>query len=159
MNAKEAASDIRATLKKQHGWTSKQVSVVSDVYSMGSTVRVMIKDPAVNIEDVKAVAEPHESIRRCEMTGDILSGGNMYIHVNYSSEAMDIRKNRYLPAVLKAIEERAQHGESSLIPIEGTKYLVGTTPYGLLSLWSDSFLCQANNAESIAREIACRLRA
>ena len=159
MSTKEAAAAIRATLKKQYGWTSRQVSVQSDCYSMGSSIRVTIKDPAIYRADVEKVAEQYERIHRCEVTGDILGGCNRYVDVHYTSEALEARSVQYLPAVLKAVEERAQHGDNSLIPIDGTKYLLGKTQMDRLSLWSDSFLCEAYTAESIAHEIAGRLRA
>jgi hypothetical protein len=87
MNATEYAAQIRSTLKKAHGWSSRQVSVRSEYFSMGSSIDVIVKDPAIPLPVVKAVAEQAESIRRCEVTGEILSGGNRYVSVRYSHEA------------------------------------------------------------------------
>ena len=78
---KEAAKAIRAEVKKL-GYTSKQVSVRTDFYSMGSSVKVVAKVPDVDLEALQKVAKGYQQISRCPYTGDILSGGNMYVFVS-----------------------------------------------------------------------------
>src|SRR3990172_7924212 len=82
----ERAAEIRKQLKAK-GWTSRQVSVKSDLYSMGSTIRVVIKDAGVPLSVVEAIADAHERIDR-DQYGEILSGGNRFVDVKYSSEAL-----------------------------------------------------------------------
>jgi hypothetical protein len=74
----ERAALIRAELKAKHKWSSRDVSVKADHFSMGSAIRISIKNPDVSLAAVKAIAEAHESISRDESTGEILSGGNRY---------------------------------------------------------------------------------
>jgi hypothetical protein len=78
----EASKTIRAALKGA-GYGTKQVSVRNDSYSMGSTVHVRIKDPAVPLAKVEAIANRSERVDRDEATGEILSGGNMFVEVSY----------------------------------------------------------------------------
>ncbi len=154
MSTTDYAKQIRTTLKAKHGWTSRQVSVRAEYFSMGSAIEVVIKDPCVPITAVKAVAEQAERIDRCQATGEILGGGNRYVNVSYNSDAMRVRAAAYLPAVEKAI---AQIENSSLIEVEGTPYLIGKNQWDQPTLWGDNHLCECSTAEGIAQQIACRL--
>lgn len=84
----ETAKSIRTALKAA-GMSNRQVSVKSSRYSMGSSVTVEILDLSVNMALVKKIAMAHETCRRCEVTGDILSGGNRFIFVNVDSAALE----------------------------------------------------------------------
>lgn len=81
--SKSAAAIIRKTLKRQHKITARQVSVKSESCS----VRITIKDPTVKLADVEAIARPQEDISR-DGRGDILQGGNTFVFVKYSDEAL-----------------------------------------------------------------------
>ena len=83
----EAAADIRRELKAK-GISSRQVSVRAKSFSMGSSIDIEIHDPAVSIKTVHAAADAKEKIDR-DMWGEILSGGNRYLHVSYSNRAVD----------------------------------------------------------------------
>jgi hypothetical protein len=155
MNATEYAAQIRSTLKVKHGWTSRQVSVRAEYFSMGSSIEVTVKDPAIPLPVVKAIAEGAESIRRCEVSGEILSGGNRYVSVRYSHEAQQTIGARYLEAVQRAVEA-VTPDSSRLEPIGDTGFLVGRPNAWLLTLWGpDSAGClgQHNGPQSIAETI------
>lgn len=100
----EAAAEIRAELKKR-GISSRQVSVRADYYSMGSSIEILIKDGAINHAKVKAIAEGKERIHRCQVTGEILGGGNRYVSVSLTPEAETIKSRRFIEATEKAIEQ------------------------------------------------------
>ena len=53
----EHAAVIRNTLKRDHGWTSRQVSIRAEYFSLGSSITVIVKDPAIPLPVVKAIAE------------------------------------------------------------------------------------------------------
>jgi len=155
MNATEYAAQIRNTLKKAHGWSSRQVSVRAEYFSMGASIEVQVKDPAIPLPVVKAVAEQAESIRRCEISGEILSGGNRYVSVRYSHEAQQAIGARYLEAVEAAIARLSPEHPSLLELIGDTGFLVGRRDW-LLTLWGpDSAGClgQHNGPQSIAETI------
>jgi hypothetical protein len=155
MTTTEHAALIRATLKRAHGWSSRQVSVRAEYFSMGSSIDVIVKDPAIPLPAVKAVAEGSESIRRCEFSGEILSGGNRYVSVRYSHEAQATIGACYVEAVQRAIDA-VRPGSSGLEPIGDTGFLVGRPNAWLLTLWgphSAGCLGQHNGAQGIAETI------
>ena len=93
MLTKEKASVIRKGLKA-HGWNARQVSVRSPHGSLYIT----IKDAAVPKSVVERIAQQFETIHRCDYSGEILSGGNTFVFVDYSSEALDPTIARILAA-------------------------------------------------------------
>lgn len=111
MNTKESAARLRQEFKSR-GWNARKVSVRTEYYSMGSSIHVMIRDAAVSYEEVCRVACGAESIRRCEVSGDILSGGNTYVHVTLSREAEAALTASYLPTVVAAIAEASEADNS-----------------------------------------------
>ena len=151
MSTTERAKEIRTQLKRQHGWNSRQVSVRAKYFSMGSSIDVRINDPAVPIAPVEKIANAHESISRCEYSGEILSGGNRYVSVAYDHEALKARALPYLPAVTAAL---AQATGSALIPVEGTKFMIGRDQFDRPQLWADHYLATAHSAEGLAETIA-----
>lgn len=109
LSTADKAALIRAELKKAHGWTSRDVSVRSDVYSMGSTLRIKIKAARVSLTSVRMVAKQFENVHRDEITGEILCGGNTHLDVEYCDELVD--------AVAAPLE--------ATIPEDGTSATVG----------------------------------
>ena len=101
-HAKKPADQIREALKAR-GIKRSQVSVVHDHYSLGSTIHVRIKDPAVSQSIVEAIAKEQERIDR-DNWGEILSGGNRFVDVEYTEQALSALVAEFLPtlATLKA---------------------------------------------------------
>lgn len=133
----ERAAIIRKALKETHKWSSKDVSVRANHYSMGSSIEISIKNPDVKIDAVKAIASEHERIDRDEMTGEILSGGNRFVNVGYSQEARQALTARMLPAV-EAAAVKLTNEPKYLIPIDGTTLLLGAGRHGFaygFSVW------------------------
>jgi len=156
----DRAAIIRAALKAK-GWNARKVSVRADYYSMGSSLHVTIKDADVPLAVVEAIANEHESIDR-DQFGDILSGGNRFVHVRYSSEANAVLTARYLPVVAAAAAEvDASVDDRRLFPIDGTEYLVGRgyNNYGY-SLWHSGrgHVQTANTPDYLASVLAVRLQ-
>ena len=79
------------------------------VRSSAGSLRVTIKDPSVKRAIVEAIASPHEHIDRDERTGDILRGGNTFLTVEYSDEALAPIVDRVLPQLIE-IENSEQPG-------------------------------------------------
>ena len=158
MTTTERAAAIRAALKAK-GISSRAVSVRSDSYSMGSSIDICVKDPNVSLATVKRLAEPHESIRRCEYSGEILSGGNRYVSVTYTSEALDALAARHIAAVEAAKLALEASSENSLIPVGDTGYFLGNTNNGWgLSVWNQtSHVQQVSDAKGAAATIGARL--
>lgn len=87
---------IRKQLKEQYKWSSRKVSVRADLYSGGSSINITVKHADVNEDIVEKVARQFESIDRCEHTGEILSGGNTYLHVTVTKEVEHERSEPYM---------------------------------------------------------------
>lgn len=95
-SAAEDAIKIRAALKAK-GITSRQVSVKSDCFSGGSSITIKIKAPGISKKMVAEIANRHESIRRCEYSGDILSGSNRYVSVDIDYKLIDAAAAKFMP--------------------------------------------------------------
>lgn len=78
------ADALRATLKAA-GFNARRVSVRHD----HSTLRVTVRDPSASLTQVKAIAAPFESVRHCQATGEILSGGNTFFSCEYSDALVE----------------------------------------------------------------------
>lgn len=135
----EAAAKIRAALKAHDSsWNSRKISVKADNYSMGSSVDVTIKDPAIPLEVVKQVAQQHEHVRRCEVTHEILSGGNTYVSVRYSDEATKIISAPWVEPLRAAIAELDTLPEHLHANIPGTsRVTLSREMNGSLRIWGD----------------------
>lgn len=78
--SKKSAQQVREAIKAL-GYGPRQVSVRNESYAGGSSVRVVVKDAAVDFAAVEAAASAYQSVRYCHASGEILSGGNMYVSV------------------------------------------------------------------------------
>lgn len=138
---RESAAEIRAALKAKHGWTSRDVSVVSDSYSGGSSIHIKIKSPTVSKLAVEKIANGEEHVRYCEYSGEILSGGNRFVFVDYAEEALAALGAPYVAAVSAAIAATVV-GSNSLTPIAGTPFHLGRPETHSLTLWGERHLGQ-----------------
>jgi len=111
---KEKTADIRAKLKAL-GYSSRDVSVR---VTPGGSIRVEVKNPDADFGKIREVATAHESIRR-DGWGEILSGGNTFVFVEWSREARKARSDRYIDRVEAAIFELEREGRGSniLVPL------------------------------------------
>jgi hypothetical protein len=135
--ATEEAKRIRATYKKL-GWSSRMVSVRSEYFSMGSAVNVTIKDPRVNAEKAKSIAEESERIHRCEVTGEILGGGNQYVSVTHSSECRDAMAAPWIEPLRAALAEIPKGDYTRHATVEGAgDATVAFDHAGMAAIWHD----------------------
>lgn len=79
---KQKAIYIRNELKAL-GYNSRHISVKSRIAGYSDAIDISIKDLSINIREIDAIARECEEVRYDEYSGEILSGGNTYIHVNY----------------------------------------------------------------------------
>lgn len=150
--ATDRAKMIRTELKAQ-GISSRKVSVRAEYFSMGSALHVTIKDPSISMSVVKAVAEKYESLRRDESTGDILKGGNCYLHLGYTSEANAIRSAQYVEP-LRVAMEAAKADPAACIQIGDTHVEVAFS-HGDYQLWNGNRAgMHVGTPESAARVVA-----
>lgn len=117
----EAAKRMRAAFKSQ-GWGRNELSVRCSNYSMGSSVRISIKSPLVDYDVVERVAECEEEVRRCEITHEILSGGNFFVFVEWDYEVRDEMAAPWVEPIQSALANIPDRG-SELAPVVGADAL------------------------------------
>jgi len=139
-SAAESAATIRAAFKAK-GWGQKHVSVRCENYAGGSSVHVEIKSPEVDEFEAEEIARGEESISRCEITGEILSGGNRFVDVKHSSECREILARRHNDALWTAIGRLWAAGDASLLESVTDHVQVGFShgpgSRNSLRLWDD----------------------
>ena len=149
---------LRAAYKKR-GWNQTAISVRNHSYSMGSRMNVEIKRPDLvkDYAEAARLANAAESIRRCEMMGEILSGGNRYVSFEFSSEALEKIAAPFLAASLAALEKAAAGEESDIHEIAGTAFSLNVDGYDV-KIWGES-ACEfcLNKHEGVAQSVAQRI--
>lgn len=120
------ADELRAKLKTA-GYNARRVTVRHDHFSMGSSLDVTIRDPGADFAAIKKIASEFEHIDRCEITGEILSGGNRYLHITWSRSATTARRDHVRTAVMAAIDKgkRMELKPGQSIEIEGHPWTIG----------------------------------
>lgn len=87
LSTKEHAALIRAAYKK----AGIKASVRSESFSMGSAINIRVKSGSLKL--AREIASSAERIERCDVTGDILSGSNRYLHVDWDDSVVDSKSN------------------------------------------------------------------
>jgi hypothetical protein len=77
------AHRLREALKAA-GFNARRVTV----RAAHSSLYVTIRDAAVSLSAVEAIANRFSVIHRCETTGDILEGGNTFVTIAYTDEVL-----------------------------------------------------------------------
>jgi copper chaperone CopZ len=118
----QRSTEIRQNLKKLYGITSRQVSVKAHTYSLGSSIRITINDPAVDIREVRNVANKHERVDYDTQTGEILCGGNRHLFIDYGDDAAEkfaISKAIHIATLMLNIDDASEEGPQ--VEIDGRK--------------------------------------
>lgn len=150
-SAAEQANEIRAELKKR-GWSSREVSVRAKTFRCGSSIDVTIKVGGIRKAAVEAIASRAESIRRCERTGEILSGGNRYVSVEFDWQLSSAATKALLQQV-EALPVHRSHLHE--VTVGRDHFLVGRYAehaYGMFR--SNNMSIPAGNAHSVASILA-----
>jgi hypothetical protein len=76
---KEITKSIRDLLKKKYKLTTRDVSVRTNYISINIKIKTLKALPYY--EKIEKIGSKHEEIERDEITGEILSGGNLFVFV------------------------------------------------------------------------------
>lgn len=80
---------IKKDLKKK-GYTSRQVSVTKRRGGFSSAINILVKDMLnVDLGYIQDIVKKYQNIDKDERTGEILSGGNTYIFVEYDYSTLN----------------------------------------------------------------------
>lgn len=101
--AAKTAREIRAAYKAK-GWSAKDISVRVSYPGYEQAVNIKIKNPDITEADARAIAEPYESIRCDERSGEILQGGNLITSVRLDYEAEEEGRRLLIPTAKRITE-------------------------------------------------------
>ena len=103
----DVANEIRKELKK-NGYSSREISVRKRHAGYSSAINVTIKDLTINLKDIKKIVHKFENVGWDERTGEILSGGNTFVFVDYDyMKLCDFRESNNIEQEAKNILEKA----------------------------------------------------
>lgn len=127
----QKAATIRAALKSELGLNSRAVSVRCS--AGGHSINVEVLAPIGDkFEQIKRIANAQESVRYDERSGEILSGGNTFVFVSFSSAMIDAEAKNYhawLDSIPVADRNSTRIYDSG-VRGEGSKIYVGRTEHG-----------------------------
>lgn len=93
-----------------------------------------INDPSISLAPIERIAFSYQKISRCDVTGEILSGGNTFVFVAYSHEAKaQMKKSVIETGEFEGVKVDFQPGKYEM----DDKYFVMTGDCSLMkSFWS-----------------------
>lgn len=98
---KTPAQKLRAALKAA-GYKPSAISVRNP----RGAFNVTIKDKAIPLDAIEEIARSFESVSRCHVSGEILSGGNTFVFVQYADTV-----EKEFEAIAEAIGEIPMGGQ------------------------------------------------
>ena len=124
----ERSKAIRERIKNELGYTSKQVSVRSSNCGYSDETRITVKDLSCDYDAIQKIAMSFESIRYDEYSGEILSGANTYIFVEYDWKVIHNAKEAELENAEKAINdaelENSERNQTFYTDKKGGRYVI-----------------------------------
>ena len=106
--------ELRNELKLA-GYNQRMVSIRVDYPKIHATIR----SEKVNSKIVENILQTAEKIHRCEVTGEILSGGNTFVDVSFSDKMENFFIENYAEVAQKIWNERQIPGESGAGKVDG----------------------------------------
>lgn len=155
MKSKSPIALVADEIRKAFKSAGIKAKVRSESYSMGSEIRVHVISG--DYKQAEEIAKKFESIRR-DHNGDILSGGNLYVDVEWSDAVVDAKAEEIREVFESAI---AKCHDDQFENVEGTDISVATNPQTIAGYYVsreiDSILTSCLNAEVALRRAAILL--
>lgn len=120
--AASIAEKIKKELKDM-GYNSRRVGVRAKGAGYSDSIRITIKDVSIKEDAIQEIANKYESIRYDDYTGEILSGGNLYILVEYDYDAVKNAYQPYLEEAREIINADSDGSNTVLVMEKGGKQL------------------------------------
>lgn len=97
---------------KAAGINRRQVSIREPRSGYDRCFELTIRDPKFEVEYIESLVSGFQRVYRCEASGEILSGGNIWIDVSATDEVLDTWASEYLDQVTEAMSLlTSDHGE------------------------------------------------
>lgn len=116
MLTKEKTAAIRKELK-EHGLTSKDVSVRGQLAGLEECINVKIRNPKIDIEEVSQLVAPWKKVRRDIANDEILGGGNTFVFVDYEGGIFNEVVKPYIPEAEALINEAVSREDNAGVPL------------------------------------------
>ncbi len=108
MNTKQKIQEVL----KNAGINSRQVSIREPRCGYDRAFELTIRDPRFEIEQIEDLVMGFKKVDRCEVSGEVLMGGNTWIDVEATDEVEDIWASEYREKVEEALSLLTDnHGE------------------------------------------------
>lgn len=104
MSTVNEASNLRKELKER-GYSNRKVSVNHSYCGYSASITVTIKDLSIPLEIINDIACTYKSVRYCEITQEVLQGGNTYVQVDYDYELLENATEEKLEQAEKIVKE------------------------------------------------------
>ena len=95
MGNKELSAAIREDLKKA-GIPKSAYSIRVRYAGYEQSVSVRVKDITINLDRVTRVLLHYRDVDYDERSGEILAGGNTYVHAEYDRDMMKLERERFM---------------------------------------------------------------
>jgi hypothetical protein len=105
---KEIKAEIMQKLKEK-GITGKEVSLSMRASWYDDIITAKIHNAKINIKEVEKIINNYESIRRCERSGEVLNGCNVYIHVEYAEGVKETARAEYMAKAEELTKKALEH--------------------------------------------------
>lgn len=119
MSNKNLGKSIR-TLLKENGYSNRLISVRVQPAGYSTSIRVTIKDLSIPIDKILTLVTPFKSIAYCEVTQEVLEGGNTYLNVDYDYDILMDKQEELLPKAQKLWQYVLAFSTHSVIKIAET---------------------------------------
>ncbi len=144
---------IKAELKA-NGINTKNISVREDRGGLSWSFTVRLKSFDYTIEDVERVVNKFRHVDRDEYSGEILSGGNTYIHVQYDYDFQHEQENKFLDTAKELISELKEN-EGVTVEKFGNCFCIPCgQPYPLMVFVNKDDRYRADSPKSLALFLA-----
>lgn len=113
LTLKEKTAQIRKELKDQ-GITNKMASVRGRYALYDESITITIKDITVSKKKVETIVDKYEEISYDEYNGEILEGGNTYIHVQFDWQVLEEAKKDFMELATEIYNNSQECGKNEL---------------------------------------------
>lgn len=125
------AQKIKTAIKAA-GIPTKNISVKTSYPGYEEVITITVKDVSIDLEDVKKIARPFESIDYDERCQEVLQGGNTFVRVRYDYAAEDeaikaIYNNLAIYAARQCVD-LSDTVNIDVIPNNGKRFLIIADP-------------------------------
>lgn len=82
------SQQLKTDLKSSLDYNQRMVSVKENPCGLSYSFTFTIRDPKVDLLRLAEFVNPSQSVDKCRVTGEILSGGNTYVHITMTNDVI-----------------------------------------------------------------------